>query len=108
MMSLDPRTMVELVQRLETQVSEHRPRLEYLTAAVSGGDFKQALQATGTLYAVLESIVATRAVLSEQVGTADGLGEPGESLIELAIRARRIVILTQIPRLRDSFAHQAA
>jgi hypothetical protein len=46
--------------------------------------------------------VATKALIREHVLEADGLGEPGESLGELAIRARAVVILMELGHLRNA------
>src|ERR1043166_8459896 len=101
-MRLDPRTVVELLQRLERQHAEHRPHLADVALAISKSDFEQAAEVTGNLHSILESIIVTRARLREYVTSVDGLGEPG-SLIELAIRARRVVITMQAGRLREAF-----
>jgi hypothetical protein len=102
-MKLDPRTVVELLQRLERQHAEHRPHLADVAMAINKSDYEQAAEATGNLHSVLESIIVTRARLREYVISVDSLGEPG-SLIELAIRARRVVIAMQADRLRDTFS----
>lgn len=101
-MKLDPRAIVELLQRLERQCADHRPRLADVALALSKSDFEGAVEATGNLRGVLEGIIATRARLKEYVVSLDSLGEPG-SLIELAIRGRRIVIRVQASRLREAF-----
>jgi hypothetical protein len=106
-MRLDPRTVVELLQRLERQHAEHRPHLADVTMAINKSDYEQAAESTGNLHSVLESIIVTRARLREYVVSVDSLGEPG-SLIELAIRARRVVITMQADRLRDAFSHSEA
>lgn len=100
-MNLDPRAIVELLQRLERQCADHRPRLADVALALSRSDFEGAVEATGNLRSVLESIIATRARLREYVVSLDSLGEPG-SLIELAIRGRRVVIKMQASRLREA------
>jgi hypothetical protein len=100
---LDPRTVVELLQRLERQHAEHRPHLADVAMAINKSDYEQAAAATGNLHSVLESIIVTRARLREYVISVDSLGEPA-SLIELAIRARRVVITMQADRLRDAFS----
>lgn len=101
-MNLDPRAIGELLQRLERQCADHRPRLADVALALSRSDFEGAVEATGNLRGVLEGIIATRARLREYVVSLDSLGEPG-SLIELAIRGRRVVIKMQASRLREAF-----
>lgn len=101
-MKLDPRAIVELLQRLERQCADHRPRLADVALALSKSDFEGAVEVTSNLRVVLESIIATRARLREYVVSLDSLGEPG-SLIELAIRGRRVVIKMQASRLREAF-----
>jgi hypothetical protein len=101
-MKLDPRAIVELLQRLERQCADHRPRLADVALALSKRDIEGAVEATGNLRSVLECIIATRARLRDYVVSLDGLGTPG-SLIELAIRGRRVVIRMQASRLREAF-----
>jgi hypothetical protein len=106
-MRLDPRTIMELLQRLERQCAEHRPYLAKAALAISRNDFELAVEAAGSLHGVLESIIVTRTRLRDYILVADGLGEP-ECLIELAIRARRVVIAMQSSRLRDLFTAPGA
>lgn len=101
-MRFDPRNVVELLLRLEQQGMAFRPLTAEFAAALSKGDFQLALEISGRLHSVLESIVATKALIREHVLEADGLGEPGESLGELAIRARTMVILMDLGHLRDA------
>ena len=101
-MRFDPRNVVELLLRLEQQGMAFRPLTAEVAAALNKGDFQLALEISGRLHSVLESIVATKALIREHVMEADGLGEPGESLGELAIRARTMVILMELGRLRDA------
>jgi hypothetical protein len=101
-MRFDPRNVVELLLRLEQQGMAFRPLTAEIAAALNKGDFQRALEISGRLHSVLESIVATKALIREHVLEADGLGEPGESLGELAIRARAVVILMELGHLRDA------
>jgi hypothetical protein len=101
-MRFDPRNVVELLLRLEQQGMAFRPLTAEVAAALNKGDFQLALEISGRLHSVLESIVATKALIREHVLEADGLGEPGESLGELAIRARTMVILMELGHLRDA------
>lgn len=105
-MKLDPRAVVELLQRLERQCADHRPHLADVALALSKSDFAAAMKATGILHGILESIIATRARLRDYIVSLDGLGEPG-SLIELAIRGRRVVIKMQVSRLREALRDAA-
>lgn len=106
-MRLDPRTIVDLLQRLERQHADHRPHLADAALALSKSDFEQAVEAIGNLHSSVESIIVTRARLRECVLSVDGLGEPG-SVVELAIRARRVVITMQTGRLREAFRDPSA
>jgi len=101
-MRFDPGTVVETLQRLEQQGGLFRPHAAEIAVALNKGEFEQALEANGRLQTVLESIVTIKTRLREHVVPADGLGEPGESLGELAIRARGMVILMQVGRLREA------
>ncbi len=106
-MRIDPRNIVEMLQRLAQQGAKFRPLVAEVATAVSKGDFRAALELNGKLQGVLESIVASTALLREQVIHADGMGEPGESLGELAIRARGVVIAMQMGHLRDALRDAA-
>jgi hypothetical protein len=105
-MKLDPRAIVELLQRLEQQCADHRPHLADVALALSKSDFERALEVAGNLHSVLEGIISTRARLRDYIVSLDGLGEPG-SLIELAIRGRRVVIRMQASRLQEAFREVA-
>lgn len=107
-MRYDPLAIMEMLQRLERQGTMFRPCVAELAAAGSRGDFGTALEQSGTLHSVLESIVATRALLRDQVVHADGLGDPDGSLDELMIRARGVVVTMQVSRLRDALRDPAA
>jgi hypothetical protein len=92
---------------LERQHADHRPHLADAALALSKSNFEQAVEAIGNLHSSVESIIVTRARLRECVLSVDGLGEPG-SVIELAIRARRVVITMQTDRLREAFRDPSA
>jgi hypothetical protein len=67
----------------------------------------QAVGASGALHRALESIIEIKAHLSGYVMPADGLGDVGDCLGELAIRSRALVVADQLARLRDALRDPA-
>lgn len=106
-MRFDPCKIVEMLQRLEQQGKVFRPLVAEVAAALSKGEFQTALETNGRLHSVLESIVTARGLLREQVIHADGIGEPEQSLGELAIRAAGMVIIMEIGRVHDALRDPA-
>jgi hypothetical protein len=105
-MRLDPRTIVELLQRLERKHADLRPHLADAALLLSKSDFQRAIETIDNLHSAVESIIVTCTRLNECVLSVDGLGDP-ESAVELAIRARRVVITMQVGRLREAFQDPA-
>jgi hypothetical protein len=66
-----------------------------------------ALEASAELHRMLDSFVAATELLQDHVVAKDGLGELGESLDELVLRARASVLVAQIGRLRGPFREPA-
>lgn len=54
-MNLDPRAIAELLQRLERQCADHRPRLADVALALSRSDLEGAVEATGKLRVFLKA-----------------------------------------------------
>jgi hypothetical protein len=100
-MPFQSRVVVEALQGLERQLAVHRDPLAQVATALSTGHFAPALQATEELRDVLAIIVSLYQRLYANVVPLDEMGGPVESLGELALRARRMVIMAQLEHLRD-------
>jgi len=99
--------VLETLQGLEQQLAAHRSHLAQMASSLSGGLYAAALEAADKLRDALGLVVAMYQRLHANVVPADDLGEV-ESIDELALRARRMVIVTQLSRLRDVLADPAA
>ena len=92
--------VVETLQGLERDLTEHRAHLAQMTTALSGGRFSLALEVADKLRDGLARVDAMYKRLHANVVPADDLGSCMESLGELALRGRRMVILAQLGQLR--------
>src|SRR5262245_44554443 len=105
-MRMDSIVVAELLQRWEQQGAGLRPNAVEITAALNKdmrGGFPVALEASAELHKALDAFVATSEMLEEHVVTHDGMGNLGESLDELALRARAMVVIAQLDRLGAAF-----
>ena len=93
--------VAEMLQRMERQNQLLRPHASELAAALSKDEYPMALELTAELHRVLEALVMTTDVLKNHVVARDGMGEMGESLGELALRARTLVLTAQLDLLRE-------
>ncbi|TMQ19711.1 MAG: hypothetical protein E6J90_17425 [Deltaproteobacteria bacterium] len=100
-MPFQSRVVVEALQALERQLAVHRDPLAQVATALSVGHFAPALQAAEKLRDALAIVVSLYQRLYANVVPVDEMGSTVESVGELALRARRMVILTQLGRLRD-------
>jgi hypothetical protein len=100
-MRFESLSVLEMLRDLERQVGEYHRHAAQVAVALSGAHLPLAREATDALRRVLDTIVQMTTNLQACVVPADGLGETMESLPELAIRARRMVIIAQADRLRD-------
>jgi hypothetical protein len=100
-MRLESSGVLDLLRQLEQQVGEYHHRAARVAAAIGGGHLALAREATDTLLQVLDQIAEVTTSLQTLVVPGDDLGEMMESVPELAIRARRMVISTQADKLRE-------
>ena len=99
--------VAEMLQRMEQQSQRLRPHAVEVAAAISKDEHPTALEATAELHGVLETLVATTKVLRDHMVARDGMGEMGESLGELALRARTLVLVAQLDLLREELRDPA-
>lgn len=100
--------VVEALQGLERQFGTPRGYLAQVASLVSGGQFEAAREATDKVLRALDVVIATKVRLHANVVPVDDLGQSVESLGELAFRARRMVIVTQLNHLCDVLREPAA
>jgi hypothetical protein len=107
-MRFESLSVLDMLRGLEQQVGEYHRHAAQVAAALSVGHLAVAREATDALRRALDTIVQMTTNLEAWVVPADGLGDTMESLPELAIRARRMVISAQADRLRDVLRGPAA
>jgi hypothetical protein len=95
--------VAELLQRLEQQGGALRPHAVEVAAALSQDQYSAALEASTALTHVLDKFVATTELLQDHIVAHDGMGKLGESLGELALRARGLVVVAQLDLLCEAF-----
>jgi hypothetical protein len=100
--------VMEVLQRLEREFGAPRGHVAQVAADLSGGRIKPARDAADQLLRSLDLVVAMTTRLHANVIPIDELGATNESTGELALRARRMVILTQLGQLRDVLREPAA
>jgi hypothetical protein len=106
-MGIDSYVVAEMLQRLEQQSAAIRPYVAEVAAAVGRDHYPAALEASAELHRLLDAFVATREALQDHVVANDGLGELGESLAELTLRARGMVLVAQLRLVRDALCDPA-
>jgi hypothetical protein len=107
-MRLESFVITEMLQHLEQQGAALVPRFDEIAEAIDRGECATALAASAALHRALDALVATTATLQVHVVANDGLGELGESLGELAVRASGLVLVSQLGRLREALRDAAA
>lgn len=100
--------VAEMLQRMEQQNQQLRPHAVEVAAALSKDEYPTALQAAAELHHALDTFVATSEVLRGHIVAHDGMGKLGESLGELALRARTFVLVAQLDLLREELCDPAA
>lgn len=103
--------VAELLQRWEQQGAALRPNAVEIATALNKDnkdDYPAARAASAELTRTLETFVATTEMLEGHVTARDGMGPLGEALGELALRARAMVLVAQLDRLRDALQPPAA
>lgn len=100
-MPFDSPSILQYLQALEHQLAEV-PRLDQaLRKAGTGGDRQAAQRAAAQAERYVRVMAITTGHLKAHVVPADGLGAGLESLSELALRAGRVVALTELDTLRE-------
>jgi hypothetical protein len=100
--------MAEMLQRMEQQSAAVRPCAVEIAAALSRDEYPAALEASAELHRALDALVATTELLEDHVVAHDGMGELGESVGELALRARAMVLAAQFDLLCEALREPAA
>lgn len=95
-MSLEAYFVAEMLQRLEQQGAVIRPQAVMIATALSNDRYPVALVASAELHRALDAFVTTTERLQDHVVAHDGMGDLGESVGELALRARALVIKVQL------------
>jgi hypothetical protein len=95
-MSLEVFFVAEMLQRLEQQGAAIRPQAVMIATALSNDRYPVALEASAELHRALDAFVSTTARLQDHVVECDGMGKLGESIGELVLRARALVIKDQL------------
>lgn len=98
-MSIEAYLVAEILQRMEQQGAAIRPHADVIATAHSNDEYPAALLASVDLHRALDVLVATSERLQDHVVAQDGMGELGESVGELALRARGLVLLKQLDAL---------
>lgn len=95
----------EVLQNLQWQIPSLRAHAAELMIAVDGGNLESAVHATENTRRLLDAIALSADILRRIVIPEDGLGGSCGSLGELALRATRLLMIDQIPRLREALSH---
>jgi hypothetical protein len=97
----DSRSVLLDLQTLECQLAKVPRHLEALHLAWARPDPGGVLRATALAECHIRTMALTAGRLKAQVVAADDLGETVESLSELGLRAARMVVLAELPTLRE-------
>lgn len=93
--------VLNMLRDLEQQVKIYRCHTARVASTLDEGQFAAVREATDALRGVLDVILDMTSTLQACIIPLDGLGDTVESLAELAIRARRMVVVAQTDMLRD-------
>lgn len=93
--------VVATLEMLAEQLGAHRGWFADVAAALQQQAYSAAHEATHELHHALGLVVAMMARLHANVVPIDDLGEPVESLAELVLRARSMVIMARIGHIRE-------
>jgi hypothetical protein len=100
-MTFDSLYVLAQLQELERQIAETPRQIESLRLAYLREDRSEILCNLVDSQRLLSALVATTARLRTRIVATDGLGTSLEFLPELALRAVRMVLLTELAALRD-------
>jgi hypothetical protein len=104
----DPSVVLETLHIVEQQFAALRARSTEVMEALHGGDYDPLRRPAAELHQLLDATLATLADLKAHVVPGDGGGTTLESPSELLLRARRMVIIAALGRLRDALRDPAA
>jgi hypothetical protein len=107
-MGIESYVVAEMLERLETQGAMLRPHAAEIATSLSKDEFPEARDASAELLRTLDAFVKTTQILRDHVVAHDGMGEIGESLGELALRARGMVLTDQLAALCDALKDPVA
>jgi hypothetical protein len=107
-MRIESYLLAEMLQRMEQQTAVIRPYAVTIVTTLSREAYPAALEALAELHRALDAFVATTKLLQEHVVAHDGLGKMGESLGELTLRARAMVLRAQLDLVREALGEPAA
>jgi hypothetical protein len=93
--------VAETLQRMEQQNALIRPHAVSIAAAIQSSQYPVALQASESLHRALKAFVEMSARVRDHVATNDGMGELGDEVGELALRARSFVVTSHLDLVRD-------
>lgn len=106
-MRVESYVMAEMLQRLEQQNAVLRPNAVEIVATLnreSTEDYPAVREASAELTRALDAFVVTQETLAGHVVAHDGMGQLGEAFGELVLRARGMVVVSQLERLREALA----
>jgi hypothetical protein len=106
-MSVETFLVAEMLQRVEQQIPAIRPQAVEIATALSKDEYPAARKASAELLRALDSFVNTTQLLQDHIVANDGLGKLGESLGELVLRGRGLVLVDQLDVLCTSFRDPA-
>ena len=95
-MSLEAYLVAEMLQRMEQHGAMIRARSVECVSALGRHEYSTALESSAELHRALDAFVATTERLQAHVVAHDGLGELGQSVGELALRARALVVTAEV------------
>ena len=94
-MGIESYLVAEMLQRLEAQGAMLRPHAAAIATSLTKDEYPKARDASAELLRALDGLVNTTKILGDHVVATDGMGEIGESIGELILRARGLVVLDQ-------------
>lgn len=101
-MGIESYVVAEMLLRLEEHNAVLKPQFAEVAAAMHCGDWANALSASGELSRILDVLVTATNSLEDYVVAHDGFGATGDSVLELGLRARSMVLLAQLDVLRQA------
>lgn len=106
-MGIESYLVAEMLQHLQKQGAMLRPHAAEIAMSLSKDEFPEARDASAELFRTLDAFVSTTRILREHIVAQDGMGELGESIGELVLRARGMVLIDQLAVLCDALKDPA-